>query len=465
MAKSQWFELIVDQIHPHVARHQVVVGVTGLDDGLAQVHHAVPALFVVPEAVVAEHEIARIGKHLLGTAFATLQSNQAHERFVRGPRGIRAAQGAIEQRFIGGLIQCLPVVGIDPFNEQIRIKRRLADKGQHLAGARVQSHHGATACSKQFLDQLLQHDVNRQHHGFTRGRWFGSQSAHRAPPGRGLHFVKAGQAVQIRFVALLYPEFADVVGAVVVAVFIFFREFLFFAGIDAPDVAHHVTGCLPIGILSKQSRFDVYPGETVALRGKSRQLLRGQSVADRDRLEAARLLAQLLETPSIPGLDVDDGGQLVDDFFGRGLQTRRGDLDRVGRIIGRQHHAVAVRDHPAVGDDGHHRGAVALCLMHVFIMTNDLQIKESNREQHKARGHKGRGDEDTATKAMQVRMQGVTAQDHGARVRLKGAILIGIGGPTLRNQQDEGNRRPQSCFQQRRENNAPMRQTASEQVA
>ena len=58
LTKTQLFHLIVDQVHTHVPRKQVVISVTGLDDGFVHVHCAVPTLLVIAETVVAKHEKA-----------------------------------------------------------------------------------------------------------------------------------------------------------------------------------------------------------------------------------------------------------------------------------------------------------------------------------------------------------------------------------------------------------------------
>ena len=75
----------------------------------------------------------------------------------------------------------------------------------------------------------------------------------------------AGDAVQLAFVALLHPQLADVFGAPVVAVFILFFDAIFLPRIDAADVADHMAGQLPMGILAKQPGLDFDTRETVLL--------------------------------------------------------------------------------------------------------------------------------------------------------------------------------------------------------
>jgi hypothetical protein len=63
--------------------------------------------------------------------------------------------------------------------------------------------------------------------------------------------------------------------------------------------------------------------------------------------------------------DLDHLGQRVDQRVELGFAAPPrdgGDLQRVGRVIGRQHDAVAVDDLAAVGHHRHHRDAVGLGL-------------------------------------------------------------------------------------------------------
>ena len=92
------------------------------------------AFFVVAEAVTAEHEKPRIGNGLLGSACAGFQSGQRHEGLVGGAGRVGAAQCAIEQRFIGRLVQGLPALAVNAFDKQVGVKGGFADKGQDLPG-------------------------------------------------------------------------------------------------------------------------------------------------------------------------------------------------------------------------------------------------------------------------------------------------------------------------------------------
>ena len=62
----------------------------------------------------------------------------------------------------------------------------------------------------------------------------------------------------------------------------------------------------------------------------------------------------------------------------------RRDLQRVGRIVGRQHDAVAVQDQAAVGHDRHDGGAVVLGLLGQVLVADHLQVDQARRQQQEA---------------------------------------------------------------------------------
>ncbi|MNL21489.1 hypothetical protein D3C87_1427820 [compost metagenome] len=199
--------------------------------------------------------------------------------------------------------------------------------------------------------------------------------------------------MQRLFVALLDADLADVVGAPVVGALVFLpvvhRGLL--ALVDAADVADHVRAHLAVRVGAKQPRPDFHAGKAVALRREARHLFVAQAGADGQGVEAARILAQALEATAVPGRHFEQLAQLVDDG-GDVAHLRRRDLQRVGRVVGRQHHAVAVQDLPAVGNHGNDRGAIALGPVRQRFMAHHLQVDQpradqSESEQHRATDH------------------------------------------------------------------------------
>jgi hypothetical protein len=91
---------------------------------------------------------------------------------------------------------------------------------------------------------------------------------------------------------------------------------------------------------------------------------------------------------------VDGGGDVA------GL--RRRDLQRVGRVVGGQHHAVAVDDEPAVGHDRHDGGAVAFGAVGQLVVAHHLQVDQPRADQPEAEEHHAADDQQAAAKAREL---------------------------------------------------------------
>jgi hypothetical protein len=108
-----------------------------------------------------------------------------------------------------------------------------------------------------------------------------------------------------------------------------------------------VTGQFAKGIVAKQPGLDFDAGEMESLRCETGHFLVGQASADRQGLEALGFLLQLLEAPSVSGVDFHHLGQRIDGLV-QISDPRRRDFQRVGGVVGRQHDAVSVQDQAAV---------------------------------------------------------------------------------------------------------------------
>ena len=195
--------------------------------------------------------------------------------------------------------------------------------------------------------------------------------------------------MQLAFVALFGAELADVFGAPVVGLLFIgpFFNGLFFALVDSADVADHVAGDFAIGVAAQQPCTHIHARKAVALHRETGHFFVGQPGADRQRVEAAGLFTQLAETPFVPRLDVH---QLAPGFDG-GVHLGRGDLQRVGRVVGRQHTAMAVQDLAPVGHHRQHGGAVAFGLREQVVMPHDLQVDHARGQQSKGDQHRQPG--------------------------------------------------------------------------
>ena len=166
----------------------------------------------------------------------------------------------------------------------------------------------------------------------------------------------------MRLKTLLNAQLADVIGAAVIALVFTFFDAFFFALVDAPDVTHHMAAQLAIRVAAKQTGLDVHTRKPETLGRKTRHFFVGQARADRQGLETLGVFAQLFKAPFVTWLNVDELTQRLDGRFN--IEHLRGhDFERVGRVIGGQHHAIAVQDQATVGHDGNNRRAVALRLL------------------------------------------------------------------------------------------------------
>ena len=228
-----------------------------------------------------------------------------------------------------------------------------------------------------------------------------------AASGRGLHLLEARDAVQLAFVALLQAQFADDVGASVIGQHLVIPVFhqLFLGAVDAADVADQVAPHLTRRVAAEQSCAHVHARKTEALGDETRDLLVTELGADRQRFEALALLLQAPEAAAVARRDLDHQVQAVDhrveltDHFGRR------ELQRVSRVVGGQHHAIAVDDQTAVGHHWHHGNTVGFGLQREFLMAKDLQPDQSAHQQGEAEQHKQRRSDQPGVETFQFALK------------------------------------------------------------
>ncbi len=389
LAKAEFAHELRDVIDAHLVGQLVVIGIARVGDRMVHIDDAVAARLVIVEAVPAQHEEAGIADRILRAAEPHLERCQRHERLEGRARRIGARQRPVHQRLVERGIEFVPALGIDPVDEQVRIEPGARHIRQHVAGGRLDRHQGAALVAERFFGDLLQFDVDRQDQ-VTARRWRrAAQRADGAATGRALDLLVAGLAVQLALVALLDAFLAHVVGAVVVGGVVALFQRVGFLLVDAADVADHVRGHLAHRILAKQARLHFNAGKTEALRGEARHFVIGQARAQRDAGKAARLFQQALEAAPVARLDLHQLGQFVDHRFHVRLQLRWRQFERVGRIVTRQDHAVAVDDQAAVGHDRHQRDAVVLGLGRVLVVVQHLQPHDARDQEAKANEDQG----------------------------------------------------------------------------
>ena len=400
LAKTQRFHEVVDQVHAHFVGQRVVVNVARHLDRTPHVQHAQVA-FGAAKTVARKVEETGVVDHHVGTPFAGLQRSQRHEGFVGGARWVGATQRAVQQRFVDGFTQRTPAFLVDAFHKQVGVERGFAHKRQHFAGARVDGHQCAPAVAKHVLDQLLQLDVDRQHDGLPRCGRAAGQAAHGMASGGGFHLLHAGGAVELALEALLHPKFADVVGAAVVGLVVGVLDPFFLALVDTTDVPNHMAGQLTLRVGAKQPRLDLDPRKPVTLRRKPRNLFFRHAGAQGQRLKIARLVHEFLEPPPVAWCDVHHLGQRINRLLDRpGLG--RCHFQCVGRVVGGQHHTLAVQNQPPVRHDRHDGRAVVLGLVTQVTMPHHLQVHQPRRNQPKRQQHHRRNHKHPPPKPRQV---------------------------------------------------------------
>ena len=190
--------------------------------------------------------------------------------------------------------------------------------------------------------------------------------------------------MELALIALLHTQLANVFGTPVVGRSVLFLfQPLLVTLVDAPDVANHMAGQLAVRVLAEQSGLDFHTREPVALRTEAGHLFVGQAIANRQRVKTLGLLTQALEAATVLGLDVHQLGQLIDGGL-HVLDLRGRDLQGVGRIVAREHNAVAIQNRAPGWHGGQDGCSVVFGLRHQIVVTNHLQISQTAGQQQKA---------------------------------------------------------------------------------
>ena len=174
----------------------------------------------------------------------------------------------------------LPVGGLDAPGEFVEVERRPADHGEHLAGTRIERHHGAVAAIHGELGDGLQIQIDGELQILAGRGGLGLEHRAHLPAVVHHHLALAVHARQRVVVLPLNAELADG-GAGIVFGELRQVQFLLadFTGI-ADDVRHHaVLRVGPFVILGQQQL-----GEEVAVRVDEREIGCGDHLLEHDRI-------------------------------------------------------------------------------------------------------------------------------------------------------------------------------------
>ena len=439
-----------DPFDLQVAGQHVVVGVARHHQGLVHVDRAMAALLVVHELMPAEPEKAGIGDFLLPFALFVGQPGQGHERLESRAGRIGAVDGAVEQRLVefvlrdADFVQHSPVRAGDAVDEQIGIESRHRHQGEHFAVRRIERHQGATAIAESGFGDFLQFEVDAQLDVVARRRGVALQAPHGPAAGIDLDVLDPGGAMEIDLVGRFHAALADVFGATVVGGIAAFVEALLLLVVDAADVAHQVRSQRPVRVIAEQPRLHFDAREAVTLPDEARDLLVAEMGADRRAVQAAVFRAEFFEAPFVALVDGDEPGELVD-YPGEGLvffriDDVRGNLQRIGGEIARQHGAVAIDDVAALRHDRQRGDAVVLGERVVMLVVLHLEDVEPQNQQDAAGEHEGGRGDQTQEKTSRA-LVGVGEGFHPTPSDWP--IFIPIDRLELRQQQKIGERQPE----------------------
>ena len=204
--------------------------------------------------------------------------------------------------------------------------------------------------------------------------------------------------MQLLFIALLDAQLSDDFGATVVGVVLAVLDrFLLFL-VDAADIAHHVACYVFQRVVAEKAGLDVYARKAPALRRKARHFFIGQARTDGDGLKALGVLHQPPELAPVARSDFHHLRQGINGLF-QVFHLGARELQRIGRVVAGQHNAVAVQNLPAIGHDGHHRRAVALCTLGKSVVAHHLQHKQAEHQNAEHEQHHHRHHQQTQAKA------------------------------------------------------------------
>ena len=377
LPKTHGREVFVDGVHAHVIGQHVVVHVGGFDDGAAQVGRSVRVTRT--EGVPTKGPAAIVLNGGIHLALARLQTCNRHERLIGRTRWVGATQSPVEQRAVDRVVEEIPVFLVNTVHKQVHVVARLADHGQHFTVTGVQGHQRTTAIAIHIFHQLLQANVQAQHHGIARSGGPAVQAAYCKATGCGFQLLPARQAMQLLFVTLLNAQLANYFRTPVVGIVLAVFQRLLLALIDTADIAHHVPTDIFERVVAEKTGLDVHARKAPALRRKARYLFIRQPAAQGNRFKALGVLHETLEFAAVTRCDLYQLAQSFDGFF-QILDLRACDLQRIGRVVGGQHHAIAVQNFSAIGHNRHHRSAVAFGTLCKRVMAHHLQDRQAKQQ-------------------------------------------------------------------------------------
>ena len=154
LAETQRHHEVIDGVDAQLIGQRVVIHIAGFNDALVHVYRP-QRQPVAAELMPAESPGAGVIDNGAGRSLTGLQRGHGHERFVGRTRRVGATQRPVEQGLVNRVVQRLPTFVVNAVDKQIRVKGRLADKGQHFPRARIYGHQRAAPVPEHVFHQLL----------------------------------------------------------------------------------------------------------------------------------------------------------------------------------------------------------------------------------------------------------------------------------------------------------------------
>jgi len=196
--------------------------------------------------------------------------------------------------------------------------------------------------------------------------------------------------MQKALVAPLDSGLADVVGTAVIRKFAVGFELVDLMLIDAPDITHDVRENFAARVLPEQACVQINARESISVRGKARDFLVREPHSYWQAVEALAFLQEPLESPPIPGRDVDKCTQFANQRV-QVCDPAWCDFERIGRIVVRENDTISIEDDAAVGRNRHDRNTVGLGEALVVLLHDDLEIVKARKQEEKGRHHETEG--------------------------------------------------------------------------
>ena len=199
------------------------------------------------------------------------------------------------------------------------------------------------------------------------------------------------------FVGVFQPGFTHMGAAAIVGQFVVFFQPLHFFLVDAADIADHMGGDFFKRIIAEQPCFHLNTRKAPDIGRHFGHFVVGELDLQRNGFKVAAFFCLFAKAFDVAGVDVHQLGQLAEGLL-QIFNFVRCEFQRVGGVILRQHHAVAIHNQPTVGDDRRQGDAVILGQGGKVFVLIHLQPGKAGGQGDKTQQHGGKGQQQAQLK-------------------------------------------------------------------